>query len=116
LAHSQELIPLEQYVQQYFRDKAAREAQGARMPEPKPTPLPEIPPYPNILAPYKAPSLLDAMPRRDHQPFYVRPEIEPTPAPALKGKPVPRAKPAPIHAIEQLVVKKENLQKGSKWG
>jgi len=91
--HGQETIPLEQYVQQYFKDKAAREALEARLPKLKATPVPQLPPYPNIFAPYHGPSLLDSVPRRDYQPIYIRPELVPTPAPVPSPTPTPPPRP-----------------------
>jgi hypothetical protein len=102
-AHSQ--IPLEQYVQQYFKEKAVREALEARLPKPKPTPVPQLPPYPNILAPYRAPSLLDSMPQRDYEPLYIRPKIVP-PLPDPTPLPYKAPKPAPSPSPETLYVRK----------
>ena len=93
--HGQETIPLEQYVQQYFKNKAAREALEARLPKPKATPIPQLPPYPNIFAPYHARSLLDSVPRRDYEPLYVRPELVPSPTPTPTPQPKSRPTPKP---------------------
>ena len=91
-AHGQG-IPLEEYVKQYFKEKAAREALEARLPKPKATPIPQLPPYPNIFAPYHGPSLLDSVPRRDYQPIYIRLELVPTPAPVPSPTPTPTPQP-----------------------
>jgi hypothetical protein len=86
-------IPLEQYVREYFRQKALKEQaeQQALKAQPKPTPTP-LPPV-DIFAPYHGPSLLDSIPRRDYQPIYIRLELVPTPAPVPSPTPTPTPQP-----------------------
>ena len=86
-------IPLEQYVREYFGQKALKEQaeQQALKAQPKPTPTP-LPPV-DIFAPYHAPSLLDSFPRRDYQRIYIRPELVPTPAPVPSPTPTPPPRP-----------------------
>src|SRR5215468_822921 len=88
-------IPLEQYVREYFRQKALKEQaeQQALKAQPKPTPTP-LPPV-DIFAPYHAPSLLNSIPRRDYQPIYVRPELVPSPTPTPTPQPKSRPTPKP---------------------
>jgi hypothetical protein len=85
-------IPLEQYVRDYFRQKALKEKteQEARKAQPKPTPTPTPLPPVDIFAPYHAPSLLDSIPRRDYKPIYIRPELVPTPTPVPTPQPKSR--------------------------
>jgi hypothetical protein len=98
VTHTQAQIPLEEYVGEYFRQKAIRQQMAERMPKPTPTPLSAIPPYPNIFAPYNPPSLLKSIPKRDHEPLYIRPGlIPPLPDPTpLPHKSVPAPKPSPL--------------------
>ena len=73
-----------------LKQKAEQEALKAQ-PKPTPTPLPPV----DIFAPYHAPSLLDSIPRRDHQPIYVRPELVPSPTPLPTPQPKSRPTPKP---------------------
>jgi len=94
IALSQDLIPLEQYVREYFERKKAFEAWQAAHPQPKPTPAPTpLVPYISPFEKHEDLSIYDFNPfnrTQDYKPLYIDPKLAPTPTPT--PSPTPREK------------------------
>jgi hypothetical protein len=98
IALSQDLIPLEQYVREYFEKKKALEAWQAVQPKPKPTPAPLIP-YTNPFEKHEPLSIYDFNPfnrYQEYKPLYIDPKLAPTPTPTPSPTPEQLDKPKPF--------------------
>jgi hypothetical protein len=98
IALSQDLIPLEQYVREYFEKKKALEAWEAAQPKPKPTPTPLVP-YISPFEKHEPLSIYDFNPffrSQDYKPLYIDPKLAPTPTPTPSPTPEQLDKPKPF--------------------
>jgi hypothetical protein len=94
IALSQDLIPLEQYVREYFEKKKALEALKAWKSDPNP-----LIPYSNPFKKHEDMSIYDFNPfnrTQDYKPLYIDPKLAPTPTPTPSPTPEQLDKPKPF--------------------